>query len=258
MKDKKYLTSADVINCLKQRFGGTAWAFLEQVAPGTGARNYRWADAIAMSVWPSRGFDIHGIEVKISRYDFLKELAQPQKSEAVQKYCNRWWIATSDDSIVQPGELPPTWGWMVVNGKGMKVLTEAPPLTPQPISIEFLAAVMRNKATTDESEVARRIDAAVKDSIKTREIYAEEKSRKLHEVVAEFERRSGVKISEYDGPYMGTMVAILRDLNWKLSQVEAGMKACKEIESMFARVIELKGLNATLKQEVEEMNEFQH
>src|ERR1700723_1265707 len=91
---KEAVTSAAVIAWLQGWFAPPAYGFLEQVADGTGARRFRWADGVAMSVWPSRGYDIHGIEVKVSRYDWLNELKQPGKSAAVQQYCNRWWIAT--------------------------------------------------------------------------------------------------------------------------------------------------------------------
>src|ERR1700749_3874182 len=122
------MKASEVIANLKVRFAAPAYCFLEQVADGTGARQHRWADAVAMSVWPSRGYDIHGIEVKGSRYDWLNELKDVHKSVAVQQFCQRWWICTPDETIIQPGELPPTWGWMVTKKDTMRVVVEAPRL----------------------------------------------------------------------------------------------------------------------------------
>lgn len=87
--------------------------FLEQVADGTGHHQSRWADAIAICVWPSRGYDLPGFEVKVSRGDWINELKDPAKSASVQRFCNRRWLAVASDKIVQPGELPPTWGLLV-------------------------------------------------------------------------------------------------------------------------------------------------
>lgn len=249
-KPPKTITAADVIESLKVRFCPPAWAFLEQVANGTGARHYRWADAIAMSVWPSRGYDIHGIEVKVSRYDFLHELNQPDKSASVQQYCNRWWVCTSSEAIVQPGELPPTWGWMALTTKGIKVMVEAPKLKPVPISIDFLASVLRNKAMQDERQVNRKIAAAVEQSTKDRQIYAEEQYRNLKQAVDQFEKKSDLQITRYDGAQIGVAVSVFRSLAWKIETIRSAVKTCKEIEAMFEKVEDLKNLSDALSAEI--------
>jgi hypothetical protein len=81
MSDK--VKSQDVIAALRKKYPAAAWAFLEQVANGTGyAKKYRWADALAMGLWPSRGMELHGIEVKVSRSDWLRELENPARKLA--------------------------------------------------------------------------------------------------------------------------------------------------------------------------------
>ncbi len=62
-----------------------------------------------MNLYPSRGLEINGFEVKGSRQDWIKELKSPEKSAPVQRFCDRWWIV-APAGIIQPGELPPTWG----------------------------------------------------------------------------------------------------------------------------------------------------
>jgi hypothetical protein len=62
-----------------------------------------------MNLYPSRGLEINGFEVTASRQDWIKELKSPEKSAPVQRFCDRRWIV-APAGIIQPGELPPTWG----------------------------------------------------------------------------------------------------------------------------------------------------
>lgn len=237
MAVKQQASAADVITNLRNHFSQPAFCFLEQVADGTGARRFRWADAVAMSVWPSRGYDIHGIEVKVSRYDWLKELSQPEKSAAVQQYCNRWWIATPDESIIQPGELPPTWGWMVLKDKIMRVVREAPALTPKAVSVEFVASILRNFARADEVDVERKIHAAVSKATEEAGEYLRTHYENLKKSCAEFEKKSGLHINEYtDGGDLGDAVNTLRNLKYRVGNIENAIKSCADISAMLEKV----------------------
>jgi hypothetical protein len=75
----------------------------------------RTCDAIAMSLWPSRGLELHGIEIKCSRGDWLHELKRPDKADKMFKYFDRWWLAVSDESVAHDYEIPPTWGLIVMD-----------------------------------------------------------------------------------------------------------------------------------------------
>lgn len=246
-KGKDLITAADVIASLRQRFSGPAYCFLEQVADGTGARQNRWADAVAMSVWPSRGYDVHGIEVKVSRYDWQIELAQPAKSAAVQQYCNRWWIATPDESIIRTGELPPTWGWMVMNGKGgMRVAADAPILEPRPLSIEFIASVLRNFQRTEESEIESRIQKARNEAREEGNNYYREQYASIKKALEEFEAASGIHVSEYGGGNIGDAVRTLRDLKYRVQHIESAIRAAADIQNMLEKVRALSDLQESI------------
>lgn len=243
MSEKKRITAADVIGNLRSWFAQPQYAFLEQVADGTGMRQSRWADAVAMSVWPSRGYDIHGVEVKVSRYDWQKELSQPLKSAAVQQYCNRWWVATPDELIIQPGELPPTWGHMVMKGNTMRVAVAAPPLEPKPVTVEFVASVLRNYQKADESEVRRAIDDAVREAVDHERESERNRYGNLKKQVEAFEEKSGIRINEYvDGKELGEAVDTLRGLKWKLGTIESAVRACDDVRQMLDKVQELASL----------------
>ena len=130
---------------LKKRYSAPAWAFLAQVRNGTGfvRREIRTADALAMSLWPSRGLELHGFEIKISRSDWTRELNNPVKAEELFAFCDRWWIVAARDEIVQRGELPPTWGLLVIEGGGVRAVEEAPKLDALAPDKPLLAAILR-------------------------------------------------------------------------------------------------------------------
>lgn len=142
------MTAEEVSAVLAKAYPSPAFAYLEQVRNGTGyVRRQRYADAIAMGLWPSRGLHLHGFEIKTSRYDWLNELKNPAKSEEVQKYCHFWWLVTGNEGVAELAEVPSSWGWMAVDDGRLKTLKEAPQQSPIPPDLVFLASVLRNAAT---------------------------------------------------------------------------------------------------------------
>lgn len=142
------MTAVDMRAALRHRFRAPRWGLLFEVRSRTGFAgewygNVRSADEIAMGVEPSC-LELHGIEVKRSRGDWLRELRDPAKAAEVMRYCDRWWLATSSAEIVRPEELPPGWGLLVVRGDGKLVQrVAAPKLEAEPVTREFLAAMFR-------------------------------------------------------------------------------------------------------------------
>jgi hypothetical protein len=212
------LCSAECVEALRVRFGPPAFAFMEQVANGTGSRISRWADAVAMSIWPSRGLAVHGIEIKVDRQDWLRELKNPKKSTAVQEYCDKWWIATPA-GLVKPEELPPTWGLIEVTSKKRTVVrVDAPELQPKPLDRSFVAAVLRRHAEAHDAIVKRESENAREDGAKNgagaiakRLERAEERADKLYEQLEKFRQTSGINIySEWDMPELGKAIELVR------------------------------------------------
>lgn len=135
--------SGKVRRALHRRYAAPAYALLEEVADGTGARARRRADALVIGCWPSRGLTIEGVEIKVARSDWLRELKKPRKSEAVQRYCDHWWIA-APSGVVDPDELPRTWGLLELQKGGkLRVRVAAPALDPQPLDRSLLASLAR-------------------------------------------------------------------------------------------------------------------
>ena len=128
---------------MRARFCAPKWALCFEVQDATGMRATRSADAIAMSLWPSLGLELHGFEFKTSRADWLRELKDPSKAETFKRFCDRWFLVTTSRETVRPGELPEGWGWLVVSSGRLFTITAGPKLEPHPITRPFLAALLR-------------------------------------------------------------------------------------------------------------------
>jgi len=175
----------------------------------------RTADALAMSLYPSRGIELIGIEIKTSRSDWVKEMKEPAKAEAICRYCDRWYIFAGGKDIVRDGELPPNWGLMIPRGKHFVCVQSAPQLSPEPVSREFLASIFRTAVECSATEAALKAarstgyDDACNDRKQDSEIassgYKREAAR-LVSVITDFEESSGVKIWRYGGGRIGEQV----------------------------------------------------
>lgn len=71
-------------------------------------------------------YPMHGFEVKVSRADWVAEMADPSKAEAFRPYVHRWWLAVGDEDIVRAGELPDGWGLVAVRDGALVVIQHAP------------------------------------------------------------------------------------------------------------------------------------
>jgi hypothetical protein len=161
-------TEAEMLVLLRQRYtekagNGDAWAFMTHVRDAAAFNARRTADAIAMSLWPSRGLELIGHEIKVSRSDWVRELKQPEKAEAFCELVDRWYVVVSDAEIVKPGELPETWGLIVKQGSRLVCKKEAPALrdltTKPPISRSFLVCLLRAAGLKASAEPEAIIEA---------------------------------------------------------------------------------------------------
>lgn len=208
-----------IYKALAKRFKPPEWAMFREVGNATGSNCRRHADAVAINLWPSRGMEVVGVEVKVSRSDWTRERDNPEKAEAVMQYCDRWYLAVSDAKIVRADEVPATWGLMVQSGDTMRVVKEAPKLEPKPLSKSFIAACLRR--AFEEDPETKAIEAARREGwskgheegieFQKRNATFEEKSyAALLKTVQEFEAASGLRLGQYsNGKELGELVALL-------------------------------------------------
>jgi hypothetical protein len=73
----------------------------------------RTLDFVAVDTWASGKLATHGVEIKVSRSDWLRERKDPFKSAPFLKWTTHFWLAVPDLSVAKPDELPEGWGLLV-------------------------------------------------------------------------------------------------------------------------------------------------
>ena len=210
------LTAKQLTARLAVHFAPPAYAFLPEVRNGTGYQGTtRTADALAMSLWPSRGLELHGFELKSSRSDWKRELDDPAKAEEIASRCDRWWLVVGDANIVKPGELPAAWGLMVPKGDKLAIEKAPEKLDSKPLDRAFVAAILRKVTETWvrledlDTEVARRLELAKTQLQASLDMDNQQLKQLLEQHqkgIADFEAASGVKIALWNAGNIGAAV----------------------------------------------------
>lgn len=214
------VTTDDLMAALRVKYGPPGYVLVEQVRDATGwGGDGRSADALAMGVWPSRGLDLLGFEVKASRADWRRELRNPKKAEAIAPYCDAWSLV-APEGVIPRDEVPPAWGLLELKARGL-VQTAWPktPMVAKPIDRKFLASLLRNayrqgKAPGDR-ELREQYDAGHQAGLESGQRMADSARSDLgalRQRLAEFERTSGVRIDGWGNiGEVGAVVKIIRD-----------------------------------------------
>lgn len=224
-------SASELRGLLSRRYRAPTWALLHEVPDGTGMAKSRTADALAMGLWPSRGLELHGVELKASRRDWLKELRTPYKAEAFVGYCDRWFVVATPGVVVLD-EVPENWGVLLAKGKrGLVVEKEAPKLEPAPIDRAFLAALLRRVVETEGRHLDERLRACYSEgrenglrSASAQDVLTIEELSRVRTAVADFESASGISISEYGGARIGEQVRAYLDATRNPTFIADGLK----------------------------------
>lgn len=148
MKTGVVQTSAALTSLLERRYPKSEYALLTQVRNGTGFdRHVRTADAIALSLWPSRGLVLSGFEIKCYRGDWQREKKNPAKAESIAQFCDFWWLVVAKAEIAPLDEVPETWGVLAPSAKLDRLVVVKPAeknAQVLPLDRGFIAAILRN------------------------------------------------------------------------------------------------------------------
>lgn len=188
------------------------------------ASKVRSADAMVLSLWPSRGIYMHGFEVKVSKSDWNKELATPEKAEEMARYC-KYWSVVCPDKLIDPDSVPPNWGLIYAKPDKLKTVKYPKEMEHQQPTWTFFASLCRDVIENwmpaslldkrlaekyQEYEERRKKDAPLEVK------HLRDALEALQKRVAAFEQASGVqldKYSEYFNREIGEAVKLLRRCN---------------------------------------------
>ena len=210
----------DIWDILRRRYPATEYALMAEVSDKAGFNRSRSADYVVVNLWPSRGLEIYGIELKSFRSDWLSELKKPQKAENIFQYCDRFYLLTTDDTVAKLEEIPPTWGWMCLTGSRIKVMKEAPKLQPANVSKNFLACLLKRAQDKTSfvhvDSIEDRIKEAKESAKQERALTIErhEKTiRNQEKIISDFQNASGMSLTAWNSNpvKMGQAVRFLTD-----------------------------------------------
>jgi hypothetical protein len=207
------MTEFELFQALRPLYPAAEYALLPQVASGTG-RAKRHCDALALSLWPSRGLHLSGFEIKSYRGDWLCEKRDPEKAEELARYCNFWWIVASG-AFVKPEEIPELWGLLVWDEK-KSALVKAKPARfreAEKPDLPFIAAALRKAqdVVTPTTALSEAREAGYKQGFDAGVARSDIDIRDLASLrarVTDFEKASGIKLSSgwHDGKELGAAV----------------------------------------------------
>lgn len=213
------ITAAAICAAMRKLYAQPEWSIMFEVRDAAGFNARVSADAVAMSLWPSRGLELHGFEIKVSRTDWRREAAKPEKAETIAKYCDRWWVV-APPGVVPVEELPPTWGLRTWDGRRWAIVKDAAKTEAAPLSRNFLAALLKRSQQVGDAE----IDALVTQRDETRKAdfqkrvdeqvkYRTRDLQKLKDGVDAFQKASGVSLEhEWRAGEIGAAVKLVQDL----------------------------------------------
>jgi hypothetical protein len=251
------LRAHDLFLRLQSTFSEPAYITLEEVRDATGFDGVRTADAMAIGLYRSRGKAVWGFEMKVSRADWLKELKQPEKSESILRFCDYWAVVVSDKNIVKEGELPPSWGMYVAQKNRLKRLVPCPKLTPVPMSITMLTALLYNVDHKHKKLEEKRLREEYEKGYavgqkRTYDSGWEKNFKSLEEKVKLFENASGLQIEYgWNNAKLGETVnallkskeklkRVLDDTTWGITRAEQIKKCLQESKEIMEKVLEKK------------------
>jgi len=247
------MNAGQVMRLLHELWPKNGYAILAEVGNATGSKTRRHADAVVMSLWPSRGMAIYGVEIKVSRSDWLAELSKPEKAEEVAQFCDGWYVAVAKAEIIAAGELPPGWGMIVCDGGKAKIVVPAPKLEAIAPTRGFVAAMLRRAAEwqVPEEWARERVEAASAEAQEAWKKYADAEVKRVREHLARleasvqlFEQKTGVKIDGYDleklAPHFRKAMQAMRVTDHSLEhladRLEAAAKVFREVRSELVAV----------------------
>jgi hypothetical protein len=190
-----------------------------EVANGTGGAADRRADAVAMEYWPSNGLEITGYEIKVSRSDWLNELKQPEKAYAISQYCDRWYVI-APKGVIKDAELPEGWGFIQASEKMLRTVVKSAKNKDAKIDKLFMASLMRKtlekyQDTSLVDQIAKKYQDEANKEVERRVKYQVKRDKERYEKIKEaldgFEKKSGIRVNEYNYEKIGEVVKYLMD-----------------------------------------------
>lgn len=242
------LSERQLLERLQERYCEPEWAFMPKVRNTTGyGKKERYADGVAMNLYPSRGMEVHGFECKSHRSDWFKELSDPDKAAEIFRYCDRWWIVIGRTDLVSVDELPVTWGLLVPRGDGLVVKKQAPVLKPQEqLDRGFIAAMLRRAVehVLPDEEWQDKVDNKWTEGYEAGKQHNERlmkhhkaKHKEAEDLIRDFNKKTGLQLHEWNVGRIAEAVNVIQSAKSLDQIVETTEDSLKKITGLYNSLV---------------------
>jgi hypothetical protein len=222
------MTAGDIRDRLYTLWNGSEYVHIHE-APTGPDRSGRKLDVLVVSAWKSRGYEIDGVEIKVSTGDLVRELDNPAKAEWWWRHVNRFWVALPAELAARHAtrvDWPATWGLLSVPSDQRSPVAklrrpqrhDADPFN-WPTIIGLLRAAADSGFNALQAAEARgreqgRQMAVAEAERASGDSVVRHHLTELRQAVAQFEEASGISITDrtYWAREMGEHVKLLRDI----------------------------------------------
>jgi hypothetical protein len=174
------LNAKKIIGLLSERYEVNEWAFYYEVPNALSSAKKNVIDAMAIHCWDKglpNGYSI-AFEVKVDRYDVMRELADPTKRKFFIDHSNEYYFVCPK-GLVKESEVPAEAGLMEVYETGLiitKIAQQRSNITYPP---EFVASLLRKQDERQQSLTEFRVFKYAGKNITREEIEKIIKEKKL-------------------------------------------------------------------------------
>jgi hypothetical protein len=140
------LNAKRIIGLLSEKYEVNEWAFYYEVPNALSNQKKNVIDGYAIHCWdtaPGNGYSI-AFEVKVDRYDFVRELSDPSKRKFFIDNSNEYYFV-APKGLLKESEIPPECGYIEVFDNGLNTIKIAQQRTGIIYSPEFVASLLRKQ-----------------------------------------------------------------------------------------------------------------
>lgn len=197
MADK--ITSDDILEALKNQYREPDWYLGFEVGNDTGYNTKRHADAIAICPYPSRGYEVRGFEIKVSKSDLKRELEICAKADEMAHFCNYWFLVVPK-GLTDDMQIPEPWGIIEYNEGKLRQKKKAEHFKKTDITYGFMCAFIRGIKRKESAEQSMTMEEMRKQALKDMQSQLDWRLKDfetLKKTIEEFRKETGVNIYEW-------------------------------------------------------------
>lgn len=220
------MRAPDVALALHRRWNSEEYVHVSE-APDSANRLGRKLDVVVFSCWKSRGFEIDGVEIKVSMSDLRRELANAEKADWWWRHVHRFWVAVpaplAEKVTGGAVDWPTGWGLLSCTHDGAPAVARKPAKhDAEPLPWDAVVGIMRAATGCGRKLLFGAERRGYERGVKAgRDLAGRTEGdaflrRQYDDLVAKvraFEEASGLNVArDYNGRNLGEVAALLQSM----------------------------------------------